>query len=1008
MMVVQKQFATLLLLVSLAGAQTAGVVSLQGVQVTHAGKDVRIEITLDAPVKASVITAVHPDRLVLELPNTTLSEQQHIPVYFDGVRVVRYALHQMSPAVTRVVVELDQPQPYTLETNGTHLVLTVSPALDARANSHRDGAPAAAASGGFIGVFRRKQGSVPQAPADENAQIPAAPPSGPALRFPPDQSVSASSSTSAGNSQPSAAHPSMGSLQQGTVFPGTGTPGAGTVPGTTGGAPGSFDAAVSAQAAAKKSAPSGLALPATAAANPSPSSLPTPSLPQDSSRSVAGNQPGSTAAAVPPSPPNLHPLGSAGQAAAVKGVDPTVQPPAQVQAASVTPPAPSSPPSVAPVSSPSVEVHPGSSTESASQVPPPTPPEPAGQTVATYAAAVANLKPVPVETAEPSVAGDSTEASAGTSPPAPTATEPAGQTVATYNAAIADLKPVPLHPETPEPSAADLEMEALRAANPNLRTVFKVKYVADGVAYLDGGRSDGLVEGMKLEIKDGDMSPRPGQVVDPADPRVVAELVVNALADTSSVTDIHTPKRTVKPGDLAYLSMADAQALVNQQTLSATRKYPAVVTFTEGDPLEEEARAEVPKPPPPSMNRARGRIGLDYFSTVSHGASSITSSDLGMVVRTDITRLNGTYWNISGYWRGSFTATTASQPQTLQSLINRTYHLSMTYDNPNSSFVAGFGRLYLPYAPSLDTIDGGYVGYRMGHGATMGVFAGSTPDPSSYSYNPNQEIAGTFINFEGGSYDAWKYSSTSGVGMSAINFAVQKPFLFFENSVFYKRFFSIYDSLQADNPVGNVAVPSPGPGIGRNFLTVRIQPHPRLELDFNENYFRDLPTFDPTLIGTGLLDKYLFQGFSAGGRLEVLKGIFVYTDLGSSGRSGDAKTSLNEAYGLTFNRLPKLGVRTDFHYSRFTSSFGSGSYESVSVSRNLTEALQLEVLAGQQNFTSSLTSIGRSRFVNANLETALGRHYFVQGGLGFNRGDLSYDQWHFTLGYRFDTKTSGK
>lgn len=580
-----------------------------------------------------------------------------------------------------------------------------------------------------------------------------------------------------------------------------------------------------------------------------------------------------------------------------------------------------------------------------------------------------------------------------------------------YAAAVAALKPVPIKPETTSdasPTEADLQMEALRAANPNLRTVFKVKYVADGVAYLDGGRSDGLTEGMKLEIKDSDLAPRPGQVVDPSDPRVVAELEVDAVADTSAVTDIHTPKRAVKPGDLAYLSTGDAQALIAQQTLSATRKYPAVVTFTEGDPLEEEARAEVPKPPPPSENRARGRIGLDYFGTVSHGSSSVTSSDLGMVLRADITRLNGTYWNISGYWRGSFTATNASGPQTLQSLLNRTYHLAMTYDNPNSSWVAGFGRLYLPWAPSLETIDGGYIGYRVAHGATMGVFAGSTPDPTSYSYNPNQQIAGSFINFEGGSYDAWKYTSTSGVALDAINLAIQRPFVFFENGIFFKRYFSIYDSMQVDSPKGNPAVPAPGAGLSLNFLTIRIQPHPRLELDVNENYFRDIPTFDPTLIGTGLLDKYLFQGFSAGARVEVLKGVFAYTDIGQSGRSGDSSSSLNEAYGLTFNRLPKLGVRTDFHYSRFNSSFGSGSYESISVSRNLSESLQLEVIGGQQNFASALTSVGRSDFINANLETTLGRHYFVQGGLGFNRGQLSYDQWHFTLGYRFDTKTKAK
>ncbi len=107
-----------------------------------------------------------------------------------------------------------------------------------------------------------------------------------------------------------------------------------------------------------------------------------------------------------------------------------------------------------------------------------------------------------------------------------------------------------------------------------------MKYVAEGVAYLDGGRSAGLTEGMKLEIKDTDLPAQQGSTADPNDPRVVAELEVTALAETSAVTDIHLPKRPVKPGDLAYLSAGDAQALVQQRSLSATRKYPAVVTFT--------------------------------------------------------------------------------------------------------------------------------------------------------------------------------------------------------------------------------------------------------------------------------------------------------------------------------------------------------------------------------------------------------------------------------------------
>jgi hypothetical protein len=137
-----------------------------------------------------------------------------------------------------------------------------------------------------------------------------------------------------------------------------------------------------------------------------------------------------------------------------------------------------------------------------------------------------------------------------------------------------------------------------------------VKYVAEGVAYLDGGRSSGLTEGMKLEVEETDLPARQGAAGDPSDAGFVAELVVTALAETSAVTDIYTPKRSVKAGDLAYLSFSGAEALVQQRALSTTRKYPAVITFTEGDPLDEEAHNEVPRPPLPSVNRARGRFGM--------------------------------------------------------------------------------------------------------------------------------------------------------------------------------------------------------------------------------------------------------------------------------------------------------------------------------------------------------------------------------------------------------------
>lgn len=549
---------------------------------------------------------------------------------------------------------------------------------------------------------------------------------------------------------------------------------------------------------------------------------------------------------------------------------------------------------------------------------------------------------------------------------------------------------------------------ALRATHPDFRTAFRIKYVASGVAYLDGGRGAGLTEGMKLVVRETPTG-SVASAADGNDDNIVAELEVMSVADSSAVTDIHTPKRDVKSGDLAYLSSQDEQSLVQENTLSATRKYPTVISFTDADALDDEARAEVPRPPMPSVNRARGRIGVDYMGTSFHGASGGMTSNLGLVARLDITRIGGTYWNANGYWRGNLNANNYTGMTTVQDLINRTYHMGLTYDNPTSSLVAGVGRLYLPWAPSLDTIDGGYVGRRFGHVATLGVFGGTTPDPTSWSYNPNQRIAGTFVNFEGGSFDGFRYSSTTGAGVNTIGWKITRPFAFFESGVYYKRYVSIYDSMQIDNPVGNQATPTPGLGVGRNFTTIKYQPHERIEFDANYNYFRDLPTFDLTLVGTALLDKYLFQGFSGGVRLEVLKQVWVYTNLGRSNRSGDPTSSLNELYGITFGRIPWVNIRADAHYSKFNSSFGSGYYESVSLSRSLKENFRLELLGGRQNFSSAYSNNSNSTFVTSNLEMNVGMHYFVQGGFTVSRGVVqNYDQWLFSLGYRFDTRQRAK
>jgi hypothetical protein len=540
-----------------------------------------------------------------------------------------------------------------------------------------------------------------------------------------------------------------------------------------------------------------------------------------------------------------------------------------------------------------------------------------------------------------------------------------------------------------------------------LQTAFPVKYVAQDTVYLAAGRNSGLAEGMKLVVKRADNVSTTATTGEATGSVVVAELTVLSVTDTSAVCNIEKAPGDLQKGDYAYMTAEQAEVLAQQQAIGGSRKYPQVISFSEGDPMEEEMREAVPRPPLPEVNRIRGRVGMDYSAIQSHGTASTQSSQVGVVFRGDMTRIGGTHWNLSGYWRGRLTQNSTDQ-QSLQDLINRTYHLSLVYENPKSHWVAGFGRLYVPWASSLETIDGGYIGRRLASMVTTGIFAGTTPDPTSWTYDPNRRLGGGFINFEAGSFDAFHLFSTSGVGISMLKWDIDRPFVFFENNFAYKKYVSVYHSLQADDPKDTTGQSRVGTGISRSFVTVRFQPIERLSFDVNHNYQRDVPMFDPRLIGTGLLDKYLFQGLSFGTRVETWYKVSLYANVGRSNRSGDAKSSLNQMYGITAGKIWRTGLRADVRYSEFDSAFGSGNYRALSLSRSLGEGMRLEMQVGRQMLASPFTSQTNSRFLNALADINLGPRYFFQAGYTTERGGtLDYDQWSMTMGYRFDNRMRG-
>ncbi|RPI19938.1 MAG: hypothetical protein EHM61_27990 [Acidobacteria bacterium] len=526
---------------------------------------------------------------------------------------------------------------------------------------------------------------------------------------------------------------------------------------------------------------------------------------------------------------------------------------------------------------------------------------------------------------------------------------------------------------------------------PEGRIAVAIKYLAQDAVYLEGGKNLGLTPKMKLQVYHRE----PGETNRAV---TIADLEIVSVASTSSVCRVLSSLKEISQGDTAVLSARDQEQIELKRSSRDALKYPQVVSFTEGDPIEEELREYVPRPRLPETNRVKGRLGFEYGG-LSHSGSSGLSYQTGLVLRADMTRIAGTFWGFTGYYRGRLNSRRRGD-ETLTDLVNRTYKLGFTYNNPQSGWLLGFGRLQVPWATSLSTIDGAFMGRRAGHGLTMGLFGGSAPDPTSWRYAPDRQLAGAFVNLEAGSLESLHYNGTAGFAFNRLNWQPDRQFTFFENGLFYKRILSVYQNLEVDrlaDPGETKRQMTPS----RSFTTVRVQPATFVSFDVSHNYFREIPTFDPRLVGTGLVDRLLFEGLSAGIRLELPYRVAPYVSLGRSTRSGDQSPSYNKMLGIYLGRIWKTGIRADARYSKFDSSLGAGSYSSLSLTREFNEKLRIELLAGQQVFSSQLSPANEANWLGLNADWLLG-HYFLGAGINIYRGNAQdYDQWFTHFGYRF-------
>jgi len=522
---------------------------------------------------------------------------------------------------------------------------------------------------------------------------------------------------------------------------------------------------------------------------------------------------------------------------------------------------------------------------------------------------------------------------------------------------------------------------------------FPIRFVNGDVVYLEGGSAAGLKEGMRLSVK----RPGPGQSALQANP--VAELVVLSVASTSAACEIVRREVTLQAGDQAFVSLQDLET--SNAAAIESEAFAQIVEFDAGgDPLEEELRARVPKAPLSEVNRFQGRIGFEEDSVFDRSGAGQNSHQQGITFRFDFTRIGDSYWNLEGYWRARISATKRSlDQQPITDVLQRVYQFGLRYGNPRSRLVMGFGRVLVPWASSLSTLDGGYVGVRLNRTVTVGSFAGTTPDPTAWNYDPDRQLLGVFASLDRGSFEHAHYALTGGVAVSRLSWEPERQFAFVENGILLGRKLSLHHNVEADYRSVDRFASTRAVSLTRSFATLRYQPVERLSLDLSHNYFRVLPTPDERLIVTQQVDNLLFRGLNAGARLEIVRGLTAYGSAGQSGRSGDGKMSWNRMGGVSV-QVPRTGLRAEARYSRFSGTVGAGNYRSVLLRRETSQRFRIEVEGGDQTFEGLFMS-SRTWYGTGSMDVYAGRFIFGFRGTRYHGSAQKYDQLRTSVDFRF-------
>lgn len=332
----------------------------------------------------------------------------------------------------------------------------------------------------------------------------------------------------------------------------------------------------------------------------------------------------------------------------------------------------------------------------------------------------------------------------------------------------------------------------------------------------------------------------------------------------------------------------------------------------------------------------------------------------------------------------------------------RVYGASVTWRPGGGPLGLALGRQFSPSLSSVSLFDGALLEYRRdGWGA--GVFAGTQPNPVTYSVSGDVREYGGFVEIHNRPGVERRWGLTGGAVTSTEHGTTNRDFLYVQGR-YDDRAFSIFVTQEADlNRDWRKTAEGHSWTMSSTFATVRYRFGEVFALRAGWDNRRSVRLYRDFVSPETDFDDRHRRGYWAGFDGRVGRHFMYGLDGRRSDVEGEDKADSVTAF-LGLSNVTHLGLDLRTRATRYTNDFVEGWLYSLSASTDISGWSQLELYGGVRDETVKTFVVpqGRWSWVGVDWDVNLAHHWFTTLSIERSQGqDEGVDQLYATVTYRF-------